>query len=614
ATTVPVSASKKLVEPFYRLKNRANLFRRKHYSSHLDISENCSILSGDYSNRSDKKKITNNINNSNHNNVVLKRSNSMICPQQRLQSFLRSNNNNKKDPNYRNSISVELTGCLMDESSTDDYYPVKSPSDYYWSSKMRSTMSNIKEQDVYPSQESIDENKNEAVSLHSNNNHEETSAIVSSPSIIKSVMSSEQNQPLISSISTSSSTLVSRDNSELILSSFLGKRQSTCSSRDESFYDCKQGISCFKSTQIRDVSASKMSTCTMTGKSLNNLDQCLTIMSADDKHVQTVVNDSTTLNLDVVRNDSSATLSSSSSSSTSIQTDSLENKPNILKISETSKNSINQRLIESYYKWPHIYERLLSEDTCIYWVNYLGNNITAKPRNILHMKSQKVYAAALDRFLRIDEQKQNIEEEKQSLSFIDPGSTAIKISTDDVSTIPTHAINRLKQSTQYARILPIIGLSISPRGVEFLKHSKDRVAICFHDMKSIHCAFQGQDLRYFAYVAHEQRTTFDLKQKVTSSPFAVPKNADHHSYCHVFVVKSEAMSTEILLTFGQAFDVAYRRHHRSNSKQIYTDESRPNTDGNRLSSQFNKMMSSSAHSPATSSSSSLSNEERRNFL
>ncbi|CAF2086525.1 unnamed protein product [Rotaria magnacalcarata] len=565
ATSVPVSTSKKLVEPFYRLKNRANLFRRKHYSSHLDISENCSILSGDYSNRSDKKKITNNINNSNHNNVVLKRSNSMICPQQRLQSFLRSNNNNKKDPNYRNSISVELTGCLMDESSTDDYYPVKSSSDYYWSSKMRSTMSNIKEQDVYPSQESIDENKNEAVSLHSNNNHEETTAIVSSPSIIKSVMSSEQNQPLISSISTSSSTLVSRDNSELILSSFRGKRQSTCSSRDESFYDCKHGISCFKSTQIRDVSASKMSTCTMTGKSLNNLDQCLTIMSADDKHVQTVVNDSTTLNLDVVRNDSSATLSSSSSSSTSIQTDSLENKPNILKISETSKNSINQRLIESYYKWPHIYERLLSEDTCIYWVNYLG-------------------------------------------------STAIKISTDDVSTIPTHAINRLKQSTQYARILPIIGLSISPRGVEFLKHSKDRVAICFHDMKSIHCAFQGQDLRYFAYVAHEQRTTFDLKQKVTSSPFAVPKNADHHSYCHVFVVKSEAMSTEILLTFGQAFDVAYRRHHRSNSKQIYTDESRPNTDGNRLSSQFNKMMSSSAHSPATSSSSSLSNEERRNFL
>ncbi|CAF3693224.1 unnamed protein product [Rotaria socialis] len=566
ATSVPVSTSKKLVEPFYRLKNRANLFRRKHYSSHLDISENCSILSGDHSNPVDNKKITNNINNSNHNNVVLKRSNSMICPQQRLQSFLRSNNNNNNNnnnSNYRNSICVELTGCSMDESSTDDYCPVKSSSGHYWSSRMRSTMSNIKEQDVYPSQESIDENKNEAVSLYSNNKRGEISAVVSSPNIIKSVMSSEQTQPLISSISTSSSVLVSRNNSELILSSFLGKRQSTCSSHDESFYDCKQGISCFKSTQIRDVSALKMSTCTMTGKSLNNLDQCLTIMSADDKNVQTVDNDSTTLNLDAVRNDSSASLSSSSS--TSIQTDSLENKPNISKISETSKDSMNQRLIESYYKWPHIYKRLLSDDTCIYWVNYLG-------------------------------------------------STGIKISDDDVPTIPTHAINRLIQSTQYARILPIIGLSISPRGVEFLKHSKDRVAICFHDMKSIHCACQGQDLRYFAYVAHEQRTAFDHKQKLTSSPFAVPKNTDHHNYCHVFVVKSEAMSTEILLTFGQAFDVAYRLHHRSNSKQIYTDESRQNTDGNRLSSKFNRMMSSSAHSPATSSSSSLSNEERRNFL
>ncbi|CAF5061144.1 unnamed protein product, partial [Rotaria socialis] len=82
-------------------------------------------------------------------------------------------------------------------------------------------------------------------------------------------------------------------------------------------------------------------------------------------------------------------------------------------------------------------------------------------------------------------------------------------------------------------------------GVEFLKHSKDRVAICFHDMKSIHCACQGQDLRYFAYVAHEQRTAFDHKQKLTSSAFAVPKNTDHHNYCHVFVVKSEAMSTEV---------------------------------------------------------------------
>ncbi|CAF3552568.1 unnamed protein product, partial [Rotaria sp. Silwood2] len=201
-------------------------------------------------------------------------------------------------------------------------------------------------------------------------------------------------------------------------------------------------------------------------------------------------------------------------------------------------------------------------------------------------------------------------------------STAIKISNDDISTMPTHAINRLKQSTQYASVLPIIGLSISPRGVEFLKHSKDRVVICFHDIKSIHCACQDQDLRYFAYVTHEQRsvngmsyatTTFDQKQPLTSSPL-LSTNRDYHNYCHVFVVKNESMSTEILLTFGQAFDIAYRLHRRLNSKQISANKTHREIDVSRFSTKSNIVMSSSTHSPATSSSSSLSNDERRIFI
>lgn len=114
--------------------------------------------------------------------------------------------------------------------------------------------------------------------------------------------------------------------------------------------------------------------------------------------------------------------------------------------------------------------------------------------------------------------------------------------------MPAHAINRLKESTQYARVLPIIGLSISPRGVEFLKHTKDRVAICFHDIKSIYCACQDKDLRYFAYVTREKRTnnsipygtnTLPSKKQLTSN------HADYHNYCHVFVVKNESMSTEV---------------------------------------------------------------------
>lgn len=104
--------------------------------------------------------------------------------------------------------------------------------------------------------------------------------------------------------------------------------------------------------------------------------------------------------------------------------------------------------------------------------------------------------------------------------------------------MPIQAISRLRESTQYARVLPIIGLSISSRGVEFLKHAKDRVAICFHDIKSIHCACQDQDLRYFAYVTREQRLIHGMPTPSTSF-------GDYHNYCHVFVVKHESMSTEV---------------------------------------------------------------------
>jgi hypothetical protein len=117
---------------------------------------------------------------------------------------------------------------------------------------------------------------------------------------------------------------------------------------------------------------------------------------------------------------------------------------------------------------------------------------------------------------------------------------------DNTSTIPINAINRLKLSTQYARILPIIGLTISSRGVEFLKHAKDRVVICFHDIKSIHCACQDQDLRYFAYVTREQRLINGISNSISPQPSpSLSINGDYHNYCHVFVVKNELMSTEV---------------------------------------------------------------------
>lgn len=129
---------------------------------------------------------------------------------------------------------------------------------------------------------------------------------------------------------------------------------------------------------------------------------------------------------------------------------------------------------------------------------------------------------------------------------------------DGTTAMPIQAISRLKQSTQYARVLPIIGLNISSRGVEFLKHAKERIAICFHDIKSIHCACQDEDLRYFAYVTREQRLTtgmshttstsssmIDNKQQATPPSPSFSVGGEYHHYCHVFVVKSEAMSTEV---------------------------------------------------------------------
>jgi hypothetical protein len=70
----------------------------------------------------------------------------MICPQQRLQTYLNQNNNNNN--NHRNSICVELTGCSTDESSTDDYQLIKSSSNRYWNKQISSAMNDIDEHEI----------------------------------------------------------------------------------------------------------------------------------------------------------------------------------------------------------------------------------------------------------------------------------------------------------------------------------------------------------------------------------------------------------------------------------------------------------------------------------
>ncbi len=144
ATPVPILTSRKFVEPFTRLKNRANLFRRKNYSSQTDISNPRSSLPADHFIPTDQLPTVD------QQNIILKRSNSMICPQQRLQTFIKATNSSQ-----RNSICVQLSGCPIDETSTDDYRFIKSSSTRYCYKKMN----NINEQDGFPSDESLHEKK-----------------------------------------------------------------------------------------------------------------------------------------------------------------------------------------------------------------------------------------------------------------------------------------------------------------------------------------------------------------------------------------------------------------------------------------------------------------------
>ncbi|XP_017124125.1 ankyrin repeat and sterile alpha motif domain-containing protein 1B isoform X1 [Drosophila elegans] len=81
-----------------------------------------------------------------------------------------------------------------------------------------------------------------------------------------------------------------------------------------------------------------------------------------------------------------------------------------------------------------------------------------------------------------------------------------------------------------------VDIAVSCIGVKFIDHEK-KTAICCHDIENINCVCQdSEDLRYFAYITKEQ---------------------DLH-YCHVFMVDSLELAQEIILTLGQAFEVAYQ--------------------------------------------------------
>ncbi|XP_011867633.1 PREDICTED: ankyrin repeat and SAM domain-containing protein 1A-like isoform X2 [Vollenhovia emeryi] len=116
------------------------------------------------------------------------------------------------------------------------------------------------------------------------------------------------------------------------------------------------------------------------------------------------------------------------------------------------------------------------------------------------------------------------------------GSTVVKELRGTEST--KKSIQKLKKTFREPRITPDIMLVISYRGVRFL-NTLTNEPICEHEIRNIHCACQdADDLTHFAYITkdHASRTHF----------------------CHVFCVPTMDQATEVILTLGQAFEVAYQ--------------------------------------------------------
>lgn len=153
------------------------------------------------------------------------------------------------------------------------------------------------------------------------------------------------------------------------------------------------------------------------------------------------------------------------------------------------------------------------------------------------------------------------------------GSTVVKELRGTEST--KKSIQKLKKTTKEPRDSPDIILSISYRGVKFL-NTITRELVCEHEIRNIHCACQdADDLSHFAYIT---------KDLVTKS-----------HYCHVFCVATMDQATEVILTLGEAFEVAYQMALR--------EQFNKNNNQNRSSNQStqHQQAKTPTHDPTTTS-------------
>ncbi|XP_038667253.1 ankyrin repeat and sterile alpha motif domain-containing protein 1B isoform X14 [Scyliorhinus canicula] len=100
------------------------------------------------------------------------------------------------------------------------------------------------------------------------------------------------------------------------------------------------------------------------------------------------------------------------------------------------------------------------------------------------------------------------------------------------------ACSKMRKASEQMKKIPTIILSISYKGVKFIDAANKNI-ITEHEIRNISCAAQDpEDLSTFAYI------TKDLKS--------------NYHYCHVFSAFDVNLAYEIILTLGQAFEVAYQ--------------------------------------------------------
>ncbi|XP_078582821.1 uncharacterized protein LOC144865735 isoform X3 [Branchiostoma floridae x Branchiostoma japonicum] len=120
--------------------------------------------------------------------------------------------------------------------------------------------------------------------------------------------------------------------------------------------------------------------------------------------------------------------------------------------------------------------------------------------------------------------------------------------TDVRGTVSTRqACAKMKKSTEQMQKVPTIILSISYKGVKFID-AKSKMMVSEHEIRNISCAAQdANDLHVFAYITKDMKT------------------GKH--YCHVFSVNSQDLGYEIILTLGQAFEIAFQMIQREKAKR-----------------------------------------------